>query len=162
MGRWAWSSRETVEDCRALSVFELNQKQVLSGHISAKVSWGTVWGAAEQSIGIEVITTGDPDYAGSVQLKYKLTHSSTGDSEILDYIVGLEATSCRFGGIRYWFVCPLMRGADACDERVGKLYLPPNGKYFGCRKCYNLTYRSQKERKPKLSKAALRWLHDRL
>jgi len=28
---------------------------------------------------------------------------------------------------------------------VGKLYLPPGGKYFGCRHCYNLTYKSCQE-----------------
>jgi hypothetical protein len=25
---------------------------------------------------------------------------------------------------------------------VGKLYLPPGGKFFGCRQCYDLTYES--------------------
>jgi hypothetical protein len=28
---------------------------------------------------------------------------------------------------------------------VGKLYLPPGGRYFGCRHCYNLTYTSCQE-----------------
>jgi hypothetical protein len=32
-----------------------------------------------------------------------------------------------------------------CGRRVGKLYLPPGGKYFGCRHCYNLTYTSSNE-----------------
>lgn len=160
MGRWAWSNRETVESCQTFSVFELNQKQALSGRVSAKVSWMTVWGTAEQSIGIYVVATGDLGYAGHVQLRYKLTHALTGDSEDIEYTVGLEATSCYFGGVRYWFVCPLMHGSDVCNERVGKLYLPSHGKYFGCRKCYNLTYRSQRERRPKLSKT-LEWLHDR-
>jgi hypothetical protein len=30
-------------------------------------------------------------------------------------------------------------------SRVGKLYLPPDGLYFGCRHCYELTYRSCQE-----------------
>jgi len=30
----------------------------------------------------------------------------------------------------------------ACNRRVGKLYLPPGGRYFGCRACYDLAYRS--------------------
>jgi hypothetical protein len=28
---------------------------------------------------------------------------------------------------------------------MGKLYLPPGGRYFGCRHCYGLTYRSCQE-----------------
>jgi hypothetical protein len=27
-------------------------------------------------------------------------------------------------------------------RRVGKLYLPPSARYFGCRHCYDLTYNS--------------------
>lgn len=32
-----------------------------------------------------------------------------------------------------------------CHRRVGCLYLPPGGNYFGCRHCYDLTYRSSQE-----------------
>lgn len=41
--------------------------------------------------------------------------------------------------MRYWFVCPV----PTCEKRVGVLYggIP----FFMCRKCHNLTYRSQRE-----------------
>jgi hypothetical protein len=32
-----------------------------------------------------------------------------------------------------------------CGRRVGKLYLPPGASYFGCRHCYELTYKSCQE-----------------
>ncbi len=32
-----------------------------------------------------------------------------------------------------------------CYKRLAKVYLPPGGCLFGSRKCYNLTYRSQKQ-----------------
>lgn len=67
------------------------------------------------------------------------------DKEELDYKVQLVTTPCNLGGLRYWFVCPLVVNDRPCGKRVGKLYLPPGGKYFGCRSCYNLTYQSQKE-----------------
>jgi len=47
-----------------------------------------------------------------------------------------------FGGIRWWFICPLIVEGRACQERVRRLHLPPGGRYFGCRRCYNLTYES--------------------
>jgi hypothetical protein len=33
----------------------------------------------------------------------------------------------------------------AAGRRVGKLYLPPGARYFGCRLCYDLTYTSCQE-----------------
>jgi hypothetical protein len=32
-----------------------------------------------------------------------------------------------------------------CQRRVGKLYLPPGGRYYGCRHCHALTYTSCQE-----------------
>src|SRR5262249_33440709 len=57
----------------------------------------------------------------------------------------LEATPTQFGGRRWWFLCPLIARGMACNRRAGKLYLPPGAKYFGCRKCHDLTYRSCQE-----------------
>ncbi len=46
---------------------------------------------------------------------------------------------------RWWFACPLVVNGRACGRRVRMLYLPPNGRYFGCRGCHDLTYRSCQE-----------------
>jgi len=63
----------------------------------------------------------------------------------MDYPVGLTTTPLPWGGVRWWFVCPLVVSGQACGRRVGKLYLPPGGRYFGCRHCYDLTYTSCQE-----------------
>jgi hypothetical protein len=34
---------------------------------------------------------------------------------------------------------------------VGKLYLPPGARYFGCRRCHELTYRSCQEHDGRVS-----------
>ncbi len=59
--------------------------------------------------------------------------------------VPLQATRPYFGCDRWWFTCPLDVGGKACFQRVGKLYLPPGAVYFGCRHCYELSYRSCQE-----------------
>jgi hypothetical protein len=59
--------------------------------------------------------------------------------------VRLEMTPTQFGGRRWWFICPLIRNGVACNRRAGKLYSPPGAKYFGCRQCFDLTYRSSQE-----------------
>ena len=48
-------------------------------------------------------------------------------------------TPCNFGGERPWFVCHRV----TCGRRVAILYGP--GKYFLCRRCYDLRYESQRE-----------------
>ena len=61
------------------------------------------------------------------------------ERENLDYPVRLQTTVCHYGGLRYWFTCP----AVGCGRRVAVMYL--GGKYFACRHCYRLAYRSQRE-----------------
>ena len=56
-----------------------------------------------------------------------------------DYHVGLERTSCNFGGSRAWFLCPA-----GCGRRVALLYFGDHGK-LACRRCSKLNYRSQRE-----------------
>jgi hypothetical protein len=75
----------------------------------------------------------------------RLSDTLTARQEQLDYRVGLTTTRPRFGGLRWWFVCPLVVNGRSCGRRVGKLYLPPRGRYFGCRHCYDLTYTSCQE-----------------
>jgi hypothetical protein len=61
----------------------------------------------------------------------------------------VTSTVPRFGGLRWWFVCPLAVNGRDCGRRVGKLYLPDGARYFGCRRCHDLVYRSsQQARKP--------------
>ena len=47
----------------------------------------------------------------------------------------LTTTTPRFGGLRYWLLCP------RCGRRVGKLYLVDR---WACRRCHNLSYQSQR------------------
>ena len=92
---------------------------------------------SKSSIGYTV--TGNDD-AWAVTLDYRWR-----GTEAILIPVRLEMTPTQFGGRRWWFTCPLIVGRVACRRRVGKLYLPPGGRYFGCRNCHNLTYRSAQE-----------------
>jgi hypothetical protein len=59
------------------------------------------------------------------------------------YAVALTATPCRFGGERWWFQCPLVLAGVPCRRRCRILYRPRGARFFGCRRCHNLTYRSR-------------------
>jgi hypothetical protein len=60
-----------------------------------------------------------------------------------DYRVFVQTTQPHYGGLKWWFMCPLVRNGQRCDRRVQKLFLPPRATYFGCRHCYNLSYASR-------------------
>jgi len=62
-----------------------------------------------------------------------------------DYKISLTKTPCNFGGVRYWFICPLSVNGVYCGRRTGTLYLASGGNYFGCRQCYDLSYESRNE-----------------
>jgi hypothetical protein len=81
----------------------------------------------------------------SVRLWYSWTWWGEGPLQSADYEVGLTTTSPRFGGLRWWFVCPLSCRGVPCGRRVAKLHLAPWAHYFGCRHCHDLTYASRQE-----------------
>jgi len=49
----------------------------------------------------------------------------------------VDETTPRYGGVRYWWLCP------ACGGRVTTLYLPPGVSAPACRSCYRLTYKTR-------------------
>jgi hypothetical protein len=63
-------------------------------------------------------------------IRIESNHSDTGDQ-----LIALKSRPMRFGGHRWWFICPL--NGDACDT----LYYF-NGE-FASRRAHRLTYRSQ-------------------
>jgi hypothetical protein len=95
-------------------------------------------GEEKPSSSVSYMLTVGPD-DGTLRLMYSIKSMNAE----LDYPVQLITTPCHLGGVRWWFICPLSRNSVACGRRVRKLYLC--GKYFGCRHCHNLTYRSCQE-----------------
>ena len=140
MGRYSYSSRKTVSECETVDVFWLNQHDYFRGYKSGVIEWKR-GDKVTSSIGIEVNVL-DHSY---MRLYYTQTNRFTGKKTELDYKVRLVTTPCNFGGVRYWFICSLVVDGKSCLRRVGKLYLPPGGKYFGCRHCYDLTHESCKK-----------------
>ncbi|WP_337263280.1 MULTISPECIES: hypothetical protein [unclassified Serratia (in: enterobacteria)] len=53
--------------------------------------------------------------------------------------VALVTTNPKYGGVRWWYVCP------ACKTRKATLYLP--GTSLRCRQCANIHYASQSKSK---------------
>jgi hypothetical protein len=135
-----WSKKDTVEGRRSIDTAALKRWNLLRPGIANRVgSFEWRRGGEEKpsaSIGY-VLTVGPAD--GTLRLTYTIEPQNAE----LDYPVQLVTTPCHLGGVRWWFICPLTKRGVACRRRVRKLYLC--GKYFGCRHCHDLVYRSSQE-----------------
>ena len=156
-GRHGFASpKQTVEGCLVLSAAKMQS----GGSIEAGLYRGgsLVWrrvSTGEQTAAIGYIVNTLSSEPPTIRLQYTSKRPGEDQRESLDYPVGLTATPLPWGGsrfpngnesriaapVRWWFLCPL----TGCGRRVGKLYLPPGGRYFGCRHCYDLTYESCQE-----------------
>ena len=74
-----------------------------------------------------------------MELRYIVTSRETDETEAIATRVALTTTPLPWGGVRWWFLCPI------CGRRCGKLHLGSEGVEFACRICGRLTYRSCQE-----------------
>jgi len=141
MGRWSWSNRWTVEECKSISTKFLNTYHYFDGGVHCgSMSWCRN-GEKTGSISFTISTLEGDEY---IRFQYTYTDRYTEEKTELDYTTRITSTPCNYGGRRWWFICPLIVNGCACSRRVGILYIA-NGKHFGCRHCYNLTYESCKD-----------------
>ncbi|MSU54532.1 MAG: hypothetical protein EXS48_01670 [Candidatus Staskawiczbacteria bacterium] len=66
------------------------------------------------------------------KLKESLMHSKIDASGIA---LELMTSGMHFGGVRYWFKCPL------CSKKMGTLFIHPLNQQVACRGCLGLEYR---------------------
>lgn len=151
MGRYGGSGKNTVEDCKSISIFWLKKQGCFKNGIvytGGKMKWTSSMGEDRGSIGFSIKINGDK---GQLTFQYTYANPYNDIKEELDYPVDLVSTLCNYGGRRWWFICTAYKNGIYCGRRVGKLYLGSGGKYFACRHCYNLTYQSCKEHDKRIS-----------
>jgi hypothetical protein len=135
-----WSKKDVVEDRYSIDTARLKQWNLLVPGITDRA------GSFEWRRGGENKPSSSVSYfisVGPTVGTLRLMYSTKSENTSLDYTIPLVTTPCHMGGVRWWFICPLSRNGSACARRVRKLYL--SGRYFGCRRCHNLTYRSNQE-----------------
>lgn len=144
-GRWGWVARKRcVEECTSIDTAHLRHNGWLrpGAILRGELSWTR--GESEPAGKIGFITDLTESRFAFARLTYSLSE------EQFDYTVPLVRTHPHLGGTRWWFICPLRHNGVACNRRVRKLYRV--GRYFGCRHCHNLTYRSRQEHDPRVSR----------
>lgn len=119
-------AKATTEDQKKIDIREWKRKGFLS---EGKRKWNWVNDVGEEVEAISVETE-----LSRVVLRYNAVEPG-GRSESIEDPILLTQTIGGPGWKRFWFLCP------ACGRRVAILYLK---KYFRCRHCLRLAYRSQK------------------
>jgi len=116
-----------------LNLASLKKQGYLDGPKTGILEWRRDDEASSISIESHV-----DDYHPYLRLLYA-QGDGEGNRQPLDYKIHLHRTPCNYGGWRFWFLCPLgTKSGLPCGKISAVLY--KGGDYFGCRKCYNLTY----------------------
>lgn len=159
--------RATVEGCRTLKLDvnritrEVRHKlcDVPEGATLEALRMGWTWTTrGETAPWARVLVTLRLDHwRGEARLQFDVDHDSrpTGSQ---DQTVQMETTPCRFGGRRWWWLCP------ATMRRCSTLYLPNGGTRFLSQGpgAYRLAYASQSADAMGRSHARLARLHRKM
>jgi hypothetical protein len=149
-GRYPWSSRDTVEDCRgrSLAIKDWVDRGLVQPGNTFTQQWLDEDGGPKASIDIRIARVNPvnphlafllsdsqpvPDRLQAV-LRYRAGRVGEALHDIEDSI-WLDERPCGVKGPRLRFICP------GCGRRVAELY--PDWVHFRCRKCSGLGYRSQ-------------------
>lgn len=144
MGRHRWSTRNTVEDCLPLSSVDLRRAGLFRAGPGSHCTLGWPEDRSCKSTAVFAATS------GRVYLQLENQFHGNIQSQSIELVI----TRCRFGGRRFWFLCPLIWNDRPCAGKVLKLYCPPGEVFFGCRRCYYLTYTSAQTHDKRISALA--------
>jgi hypothetical protein len=143
-GRWCWHDKKTtVEECLILSSGKLARDGIIAPSPGSGRLWWTSTATGERTASLGYNREVDSDLV-VLRLRYTVTRRD-GEKHDVDEAIWLQTTPSAVGRRRWWFTCPLVANGRTCGRRVGKLYLPPGERYFGCRRRHDLTYTSCQE-----------------
>jgi hypothetical protein len=141
-GRWNdHEKKRTVEESWTLDVAGLPLNGPLSYPLSGTLKAIRIAGARR----VLPVSYALVEEDGGPILTLTYTPDGSSSAGASEERLGFLTTKANFGGVRWWFACPLGVEGERCNRRVAKLYLPPQGRKFGCRECHDLTYESSQE-----------------
>ena len=123
-----------VEDGLTLNIDQLIL--IPGSRISGRIDWSNRMVEPAASVEYESQLALPNAY---LRLYFAVRDSVSGSSHLVRQEIRLTTSSPRFGGVRWWFICP------HSGARVGRLHLPPGSSLFAGRQAYALRYACQTE-----------------
>lgn len=140
-GHWERKNRRNaVAECFAIRVQDLLNDRELVRDVAGVNRWTDQSGSLWLEVSFLAVRN---DVRGA---RLYLAYFPPGCHEKRDEVVlpiSLQQTRPYFGGVRYWFTCPIVADGVPCLRRVAKLFLPLGARYFACRHCHELIYRTE-------------------
>jgi len=129
--------RATVESALRLDIDAMIRARVIQpgAHVGGEMKFQFY----DDELGVQFEALARDPWNSWIRLRYAISDYWTGEQHQIDDKIYLAASQPRFGGQRWWFVCPNE------NRRVRKLYLPLGGRRFRSRHAYRLSYASQRE-----------------
>ena len=157
--RWGYhSAATTVELCLTIDTadmkrggfFDMEVGSVEQGGTSGN-AWPWIHWIRREPSGITLSYTTHWTIRENLAAFLDSAFSDEEPARAIEQQIQLTTTEPRFGGVRYWFVCP------ECEARVRTLHLPFGYfKRYECRSCHRLTYRSSQQSHTERAQ----WPHD--
>jgi hypothetical protein len=138
---WRKVSGPVVEEGLTLNIDQLIKARLLiPGSCSAgQINWTyDHTGQRAGAVGYEAQLAIPNAY---LRLYFTVGAPGNGASQLIKQEIRLTTTRPRFGGIRWWFICP------HTGARVGRLHLPSGASQFAARRAHGLRYGCQTENK---------------
>src|SRR5436309_12634481 len=98
-------TKNTVEGALNLDTLDLQRKGFFA--LAAGKPWQIQWtrdGRQCNSVGYVLEKHGAVPV--SMRLQYTTTNATNGEQRSCDYWILITSTTCNYGGVRLWFVCP--------------------------------------------------------
>lgn len=124
------NKKDTVEEHKQLDVRHLHRNGLLNPGLHS-IEWPRGGESTDK------ILFRAEEHGLTLIYRFRRSEQEGGFWENVNQRVTVRWTPCNYGGRRPWFIC------GKCGRRVAILY--GAGKYFACRSCHNLTYRSCQE-----------------
>lgn len=122
--RWGGLSRRcTVEESLRVGIKQIDPRSIAG----PRWQWNRMQGV-------------NVKFGEAIGTRRTLVISLTERPDLGDQDVVVEAISMRFGGVRWWFLCPM------CCRRRRYIYLPlvARARRWGCQRCHGLKHVSQR------------------
>ena len=133
---------EAFPRCRSLDLKDLRRNGFFDGEPNQFCVARLQWGADENAIPEAYYFRLDHQQ-GPMAIAFLGPRNPESPDEGNIHGALLTTTRPHFGGRRWWFQCPLVVNGVPCRRRCRILYKPYGSRYFGCRHCHRLTYRSR-------------------
>jgi hypothetical protein len=142
-GRAVLHRKLRVDEVHRLDLRDLRRNGFFTAATGTIWSSRWWWGLADEPTSVVYYMRIDGDDGPAAVALIHPETAEDGWDDPIGYGVPLEWTPCHFGGVRPWFRCPLVVDGVPCRRRCRILFRPYNSRYFACRRCHRLSYRSR-------------------